>query len=314
MLSLSFLFSLLLISPTFANVSLSSLSMRQRRLVPACGGFCRFRLCNTNQEGVSFRLPKAAFILFSPRNFPTLPYICLSRTSIGQIQTTLEPSVAVDPRGRQLVPISKWSPEGLRKSFNPDFIQPKRIRGFPWSGIDRKRATVNQWRMLHDRCMVLPIRKYQLIDSDTQRPVGTVDLDDDRRNCVAFRTSAPSIHVQLTWDSSDDFDLSVEEPEGGAVIDFRNTRSDTGKLNRDNHKGFCNANLPAGREDIVYFPNPALISGVYRVRVTHFNACGGKESKWSLKIMKNGVVVKSRRGKSDVGLNKKVLETIFRFP
>lgn len=160
----------------------------------------------------------------------------------------------------------------------------------------------------------MPVRKYQVIDSDTRRAIGSVNLDANRRNCVAFRTTAPTIHVQLIWDSSDDFDLAVEEPGNGTVVDFRNTRSETGKLNRDNHKGFCNAGLPMGREDIVYFPSEALLKGVYRVRVTHFNACGRKASKWILRIMKNGAVVKSRRGTSDIGLNTKILETVFRFP
>lgn len=119
--------------------------------------------------------------------------------------------------------------------------------------------------------------------------------------------------MQLVWDSPDDFDLSVEEPDG-TLVDFRNTRSTYGKLNGDNNKGFCDSGLRVGKENILYFPNRDIPFGTYRVKVTHSNKCGARPTRWTLSIMKNGIVVKRRTARSDKGRNEQVLNTIFKFP
>lgn len=292
------------ISPTFTNST-----TRQRRLVEVCGQFCRFRLCNFN--GNSFRLDKAAFYLLNPPDETLVPYICRSGTSIGRITGTLEPSVA-DREG--LVPISEWSPPGLRKPFSPEFFYAGDISLLPWSSISRRDTLGNQWDFLHDKCFVLPITGFQIIDSDTQRLVRNERVDtSDRSNCVAFRTTAPQIHIQLTWDSPDDFDLSVTEPDGD-IVNFQTPRSEQGKLNGDNNKGVCFSGLPVGKEDIVYFPSRNIETGNYRVSVSHSFKCGASSTKWTLTVSKNGVVVKRKTGTAAAGNNELVLTTIFKFP
>lgn len=291
-------------SPKF-NVS----TTRQRRLVPVCGQFCRFRLCNFN--GNSFRLPKAPFYLLNAPNEASIPYICRSRTSIGRITGTREAGVAT---GEGLVPISKWSPPGLRTPFAPRFFSTGNIPLFPWSGVTRGFARGNQWPFLHDQCFVLPVTGFQIIDSDSERFLRNEVVDpSDRSNCVSFRTTAAQILIQLTWDSSDDFDLSVTEPDGD-VINFLNNRSEQGKLNGDNNKGFCSADIRGGRENIVYFPSRNIESGTYRVKATHSNKCGPSATTWTLTIVKNGNVVKKRTGRANSGNNALVVNTNFRFP
>lgn len=292
-----------------SQLYLNSTASRQRGQIPTCGTFCRFRICNFN--GNSFRLEKAAFFLLNAPDTATTPYICRAQTSIGQITATGEASVDFDGN---LVRLSKWSPRGLTRKFKSNFFGVRKIPRLPWSTIDRSTVISNQWNFLHDRCFVIPIRGFQIIDSDTQRLLRSETVDrTDRRNCVSFRSTAPQIHVQLEWDSADDFDLSLEEPDG-TLIDFRNTRSKFGKLNGDNNKGFCNSGLPIGKENILYMPNRNIPFGTYRVMVTHSNKCGARPTRWTVSIMKNGVVVKRRTGNSDKGGNNKVLNTIFKFP
>lgn len=300
---------LILASPSHFVPTFNISTTRQRRTVPQCGQFCRFRLCNFN--GNSFQLPKAPFILLNAPNEPFAPYICRAGTSIGRITGTREASVA-DSEG--LVPISKWSPPGLRTPFAPRFFGVGNIPLLPWSGVSRAVTENLQWDFLHDRCVVLPVTGFEIIDSDTQRFLRSERVDtSDSANCVAFRTTAPQIHIQLIWDTPDDFDLSVSEPDGD-VINFQNTRSEQGKLNGDNNKGFCLSGIPGGKEDIVYFRSRNIEFGTYRVTATHGTKCGNRSSNWTLTIMKNGIIVKRRTGTSNTGGNNRVITTNFRFP
>eukprot|EP00177_Eucheuma_denticulatum_P006229 GFKZ01011360.1.p1 GENE.GFKZ01011360.1~~GFKZ01011360.1.p1 ORF type:complete len:331 (+),score=16.72 GFKZ01011360.1:321-1313(+) len=289
-----------------ANEELDTVG-RQRR-VPPCGQFCAFRMCNYN--GVSFTRPKAAFTVLSGPNTATLPYICKPGASIGRILGSLP--ARVFHRGN-FVPVSRFSPPGLDTRYPDTFINTRTIPFLPWSGIARETARGNQWEFMHDRCMIMPITTYEEIDPETELVQRRVHTDGSGNNCVAFRTTAPVIQIELLWDSGDDFDLSVEEPDGD-VIAYYNRRSEAGRLNGDNNVGFCDTNLLFGKENIVYLPGGAIEEGTYTVRVRHYNKCGRNPTVWRARVMINGVPVVTRRGVASRGNNQEVLSATFTYP
>lgn len=279
-----------------------------RQRVPRCGQFCTFRLCNFNGE--SFTLPKAAFTILHGPNTASLPYICKPGSNIGMVKGSLEARVFF--RGN-FVPISRFSPPGLTARFPRNFIKTTKIPFLPWSGISRVPTQGNQWNFLHDRCMIMPVTKYEEIDPNTQLPLRIVNTGGTGTNCVAFRTTAPAIQVELLWDSGDDFDLAVTEPDGD-VIDFNNKRSEAGKLNGDNNVGFCDSNLEFGKENVVYFPGGPIETGTYTVKVTHFTKCGNAPTVWRLGVAVDGAIVVTKRGVASQGGEQVVLTTTFRHP
>lgn len=272
-----------------------------------CGARCNFRMCNFN--GTRFEQDQAAFVFLNAPKSATLPYICNRMENIGLVLKTGEASVAVDDG---YVPVSKWTPTGLRKNFKKNVIRTYKVPYLPHSGIGRLSTTVNQWSFLHDQCMIMPIQKYQSIDLDTGRPKEIIEKDGEN-DCVAFRTTAPAIQIELSWDTADDFDLQVTEPDGD-VLSHKNTRTEYGKLNQDNNVGFCETSLLFGRENVLYFPNPNIEVGKYKVRVVHFKKCGTKPSNWLMKIVVNGVVRLERSQYSAAGGNTNVGGASFTWP
>lgn len=291
------------------NQHLPSLSERQRN--PACGDFCRFRLCNFNGSSIgSFTLPVASYVILNDFLRPTLPYVCLPSVRIGQIPRTGEARVF---DRRSYVPISSFSPRGLSKPFGRNAILLHQIKFTPWSGVSRPNLNVDQWPFLNRRCMILPIRTYQVLDPSTLRPKRTVRTAGSRNDCVAFRTLAPYLQIQATWDSGDDFDLEVTEPDGDTV-DFFEPRSEAGRLNGDNSSKNCNSTLTFGRENILYDTTRPIQRGLYTVRLTHLVKCGPGRTSWTLRVMMNGQLARLRSGFSRSGNMRVVTLIKFNYP
>lgn len=256
---------------------------RQRRLVDPCGDNCEFRLCNTDGENVDVLRQSSFTILNAPR-IVTNPFICKTGQGVGLVLRSGEASVV---QGSKVVAISRWQPRGLRTRFGARFIQALRIPFLERSGIGRVAASTNQWSVLHDRCMVLPIRRYQVLERNGE--LREVRNTTRRNACVSFRTTAPAIQVSLLWDTADDLDLEITEPDG-EVLTFRNRRSASGKLNADNNVGKCEAMVIGGRENVLYFPDAPIEDGRYFVRVRHFRKCRPGDVKYVLRVVINGRV------------------------
>lgn len=281
---------------------------RQRRVDP-CGRSCVFRLCNFNGE--TRLLEPASFVILNDINQAALPYVCLpNQQAIGQVQSS---SPARTVSNGRLIPISRFSPSGLNAAFSNNLFRTTTIPFNPFSGISRRPTVGNQWQFLHDRCITLPIRRYRLLDETDFTPGPLVNVRRGARNCVAFRTTAPTIQVQLTWDSNDDFDLSVIEPDGDTVA-FSNERTEAGRLVGDNNVGSCDTALSAGRENILYFPGGPIENGLYTVQVRQFNVCTrGATTNWRLVVVINGETVLLRTGQAGRGRNQLILNQGFIF-
>ena len=102
--------------------------------------------------------------------------------------------------GEGFVPISLWSPPGLRKNFKATYLRPFKVLFMPQSGIGRLSGSKDQYSFLHDRCVILPITKYERINLTAGSRLKLVTKS-GRTEYVAFRTTAPSIEVKLLWDT-----------------------------------------------------------------------------------------------------------------
>lgn len=300
----------------FTDSSLPAIVHQTR--VPVCGEFCNFNLCIFN--GSLLVRPTAAFTVFSGPGATQRPFICSNDGTVGRISKTAEARVFLTTGTRtRYVPISKWVPAGLRPKYSKNFIKAFRIPSpraggrdrLPHSTIGNANPRGNQWDFLHHQCMILPIRAYQKVNT-AFRPVGNV-LTRGRKACVAFRTTAPDIHVELTWDSNDGFDLDLTEPDGD-FINRTNSRTEAGKVNEDTSFSYCPTGSTQGKENIVYFPGGPIESGTYTLKVIHFESCVGKNSAWKLRVLFNGIVQSVYTGFSSTG-NKTLLKTItFTYP
>lgn len=303
-LHMLFLFAILSVALGSADADLDAVD-RQFRVAP-CGEFCRFRQCNFNGNRIT--LPKASFQILGAPQKSQLPYICLPGESVGEILRTGEASVR---QGRSFVPISRWRPAGLRRNFPAQFLRAFGTPFLPHSGVGPSGSNANQYSFLHNQCWILPIRRYQKINLANGRVTGRVDVN-GRNQCVAFRSTAPAIQVQLSWDTQDDFDLEIIEPDGDK-LNFGNKRTEHGRFNGDNNVGFCSTKLLFGREDAVYFPSPNIEKGRYRVIVRHFTKCATRPTNWTVRVVVNGRVVLTRTRFSGVGENAVVGTLAFRF-
>lgn len=291
---------LALFSVALAATDLDSLLdpvVRQR--VSPCGQFCKFRLCNFNGE--RFTIPKAAFVILGAPLTSQLPYICRPGDTVGEVLRAGEAQVR---QGSRFVPISRWNPSGLSRNYPALFFRPVKVPFLPHSGIAPVRSSPNQWSFLHDKCWIMPVRRYERINLDSGRVLRRLNSN-ARSDCVAFRTTAPAIQVELVWDTPDDFDLEVREPDGDR-LNFNNKRSEFGKLNGDNNVGFCDTKLLFGKENVLYFPNPNIEKGRYVVTVRHFTKCATRPTNWTLRIVVNGKVITTRRRFSAIGDNRVV--------
>lgn len=258
------------------------------RTVSKCGGVCAFRLCNTN--GTIFRLDRASYTLLGAPRTATTPFICKSGGDVFNVESG-QARVFI---GNRSVPISEWNPPSLSPPFPRDIIKAYKMAFLDFFGIGRLPTNGNQWRFLHNRCMVLPIRSYRTKPGPEGK---TIDVAGDPTACVAFRTTAPKLHAELIWDTMDDFDLGLVEP-GGYIIDTYCPRSSTGKLNGDNNQGFCNTRITGGKENIVYFPKAPINSGRYEVFAKHTRSCKKDFTRVVLRVMKNGVVMLQKKRES----------------
>lgn len=152
---------------------------------------------------------------------------------------------------------------------------------------------------LNDLCVKLPIKTYELVSPRTGKKKRRVRTSGDGKDCVAFRTKAHKILVELSWNSIDDLDLSVTEPGRTQLSRFRR-ETNTGKLTGDVAGELCDRILKRGRETARYYRNQSIVRrGRYVARVRHFNNCGKGPTKWILRVSANGRVIKTKRGMSN---------------
>lgn len=308
------------IPPFLALLLLSLFLLRlPTALSAACGPLCVFRFCSIQTAVLQ---PNAPVIPLPPKDSPFPYFICSPQIRrLGLIRSLgrpiLDTGASETPRDR--VFLSDWRPDRLRQNFANNFFTIAHAPGRPGtSTILRGRASSNQRTFIDSRCIIIPVTAWDLLRRDgtiaktetrpepnlgthplTNMPVVRQPKKKERRPCLAFRTVYPLALVQLSWDSSDDLDLSVTEP-GGTVVDKRILFSLGGTHSGDANVGVCGI-APGGVESVSYGASDeaSIKEGVYKVKVSHFNNCaGGRKTRWKLMVAIGEHVVEVRKGMS----------------
>lgn len=141
-----------------------------------CYKYCKFRFCDYR---VSFKIGH-------PIDKPFTHRICSKYGKhIGHVDETGEAFIR---RYHKFVPISKYAPYGLKQRFSPSFFKSYGFKYNIYSGIGHETPQQNQLHFLHNKCVVVPLRAYQVLNSkkhviDNVHPRGY-----PLRDCVAFTT------------------------------------------------------------------------------------------------------------------------------
>lgn len=259
-----------------------------------CGRTCRFRFCRADGSDPPSQRPKGTRTILRGPDSSRSGFICRNFRNGRTLGTIRSTGTALIETGASTTPINKWSPAGLNRSFPRNYFRLYNIlflKGL--QGIGRRPSRGNQEDFLDDICVRLPIIDYDILRTD--RSVFRTVSTSNPRDCVSFRTINRPILVEVAWDSSDDFDLSVEGPPG----------SDGQRL-RDNLVANCGG-PPAGKETVTY---RNIIPGTYTIRLFHFNNCFNRRTRWRVNAIVRGKRVLQRTGRSSVD-SRQVLELSF---
>lgn len=265
-----------------------------------CGEFCNFRWCSANDVRTVSQPGRS--LLLRDGGIASNPFVCRrvverkGEDNINEAVRVLKTGEAeVHPaKDRSQMPppfvrISKYRPPGLKPRFPKDYFSLQRINFPPIpgeKGFARKGSVGNQEDFVDDLCVLIPIKSYTVM-TEQQEEVKNVRTR-ERADCLSVRTIAPLLLVELTWNSGDDLDLSIREPNGN-VIDFRKRKSSTGgRLIGDQNPGRCREQAPNGREQIRWLRSDSPESGDYKITIRHFENCGFGASTWSLAVALRG--------------------------
>lgn len=130
---------------------------------------------------------------------------------------------------------------------------------------------------------------------------------------MAFRSVSAHLLIELSWNSADDFDLSLEEPDG-TIIDYAFPRSVSGGALIDDRPSKDDLCRVDNSQEVILYPwGKRPMSGDYRVNVTHFENCGAGPTPFHLAILRDGVWMGGvDNGSSDGGVKQVVWTMNFR--
>jgi uncharacterized protein YneF (UPF0154 family) len=95
------------------------------------------------------------------------------------------------------------------------------------------------------------------------------------------------VQVTLTWQTNDDIDLYVIDPNGEEISYLNMTSSSGGTLDRDN---LC-PDMIIGRPENIFWAENTAPSGSYQVKVNYFGACeSAKAVNWTVRVIVQGNV------------------------
>lgn len=239
-----------------------------------CGEECNFRICRAN-EFLAALLTGARIRPGSP-GLAIAPFICTVPASNAVRVSTGEPMVET---ATGFVPMKSWS-AATPDSFPRKFFRGTKIKVLDRTGIIFKKPTGNQWSLLDDRCIKLPIMR-----------VDGVKLLKDPGNCVAFKMVAPAMQITASWNTDDDIDMSVREPDTESVIPGSPS---TGGFHRgNNNKNVCGL-VKIGREVVIY--ETECKSGTYCVTLKMKKKCTARRVRYQISVAKNGCEIAKQTG------------------
>lgn len=153
-----------------------------------CGETCRFAFCTKDHEyfydpHFFFGVPDQAFT----------PAICdpTKHVIVGHVDEAGEAHVWDHYR---FTPISHFHPDGLSQKYTPSFFKTYGIGyGYDLSGVGHETPQGNQAELLDGKCIVLPLKAYQILDYPSGTVIDNIHPSPDSRyeECVAFTIKYP---------------------------------------------------------------------------------------------------------------------------
>lgn len=259
--------------PVFAEVS--------------CPHRCSYSLC-TYAYDHSIIHGVQSTILRAPSTV-ALPFICNSEGDPIRRPISGE---ALIYAASTFTPISQFRPSGLHPRFTRRHFTsaPVNFPKYPiMRGLKRKNSRGNQESYLNGLCVYMPI------GASTRPTEGMASIDSGK--CVQFVTKVPKLLVQFSWNSADDFDIFLREPNGNVINLFRRSSASGAEMSEDLNGGSCSP-VGGGWEEIVWSQDAAPLSGLYRMRMEQNVVCDTNPTEWKLKVTLNGKEIVSEKGVS----------------
>lgn len=245
-------------------------------------------------------------MLLRDHRVASAPFICLPGQDLGHILVTGEARVTPVRGGGAFIPISFYRPDGLRPKYPSNYFGLSEITFPPLPGkysISHVPSSGNQFANANDICVQIPILRYELFKRNGSLKVVN---SNDPNDCISYRVRAPKLLIELAWDSSDDLDLVVTEPQpSGFVISGDNQRAPSGGRLQGDFPEFSCTELNATREQVRYLQDHTVTPGQYTVSGFHFENCRKRRTSWSLAVIHNGITIASTRGQSNTFKAKK---------
>lgn len=143
-------------------------------------------------------------------------------------------------------------------------------------------------------------------DADVAINPGATDIpnDDIDQNCDGedLIVGDGSVRVTLTWDSDDDVDLHVIDPNGFRIFYADKVAPSGGVLDRDDNVGFaCGADPEPGGVENVFWPIAGAPSGTYTVEIHSYKDCAPAETNFTLQVFVGGNLVDTITGTAGGG-------------
>ena len=236
-----------------------------------CPSFCRFRWCFRLGSSV-FPAPDNLRLGLRPPGRPQGVFPCMVRRNgrITELRNVVggEASVSVSNSGTPFVPISEFADATPR--FQATYFSFAFFEKTERESLVRRQARGNQRELLRNLCGRLPIRSHDILrrNGSTRRTV----MLSRARDCVGFRTRIDDLDIELFWDTSNDLNLRVIEPDGFQINrDNRVSPSGGALMLTDQGADGCTRFLAQDR--VRYRFCDRVQSGGYIILIDNINEC-----------------------------------------
>lgn len=261
-----------------------------------CGDFCVFRFCKADgsRPAKSFFMENAPQFLLRDADVASDPFICgiifKGKMKRVKVKESGQAKIRIGSSATRYIAISNYMQKDVKPRFAPNYFYLRSVTRPPIpgeKGVARRISFGNQEDFIDDVCVILPITAFDIVrfrSGEKKRSVPFIR----KRDCIAFRTIVPSILVELTWQSSDDLNLRVVEPNGNVISNMNPNSTTGGSLILDQYVNGCGKD-PDGKEEINWRRGATSpLSGAYTVEVRHFKNCRLGSTRSTLAVVING--------------------------
>ena len=236
-----------------------------------CPAFCRFRFCFRLGNSV-FPLRENPVQVLRPAGRPQGTFPCRVRSNgrITELRNVIggDSTVSVANSGSSFVPISEF--EGASPPFQPTYFSFAFFDITERESLVRRQARGNQRELLENLCVRIPIRSHDLLrrNGSVRR---TITLS-RARDCIGFRTRVAELDIELIWNTANDLNLRVIEPDG-FQINRDNPTSPSGGTLFGTDQGASGCIRSFSQDRARYRLGAPVQSGGYIVLIDNINQC-----------------------------------------